>query len=87
MERTGALERRSGRDRRKGGKANYAGPERRRQYRRTADFIACIHCKKVCDASGHWGPNTATPDTTPQYRAGICPDCSQQGFTPFFPDE
>ena len=88
MERNGTLERRSGRDRRNGGASSYTGPERRRvKYRRTADFIACIHCRKVCDSNGTWGSNASTPDTIAQFRAGICPECSSKGFTPFFPDD
>ena len=88
MEKTGTRDRRSGRDRRKGEDTGYTGPERRRlKYRRNADFIACIHCKKVCDANGSWGSNASTPDTTAQFRAGICPECSLKGFTPFYPDD
>jgi len=88
MERTGTSDRRSGRDRRKGEDASYTGPERRRgKYRRSADFIACMHCKKVCDADGTWTSNAPTADTTSQFRAGICPECSSKGFTPFYPDD
>ncbi len=88
MERDRTLERRSGRDRRKNGASGYTGPERRRvKYRRDADFIACIHCKKVCNANGSWGSNALMPDIITQFRAGICPECSSKGFTPFYPSE
>jgi hypothetical protein len=88
MVRTETSDRRSGRDRRKGGASSYNAPERRRvKYRRNADFIACIHCKKVCDASGSWSPNASKADTITQFRAGICPECSSKGFTPFYPDD
>lgn len=88
MKRTGTSDRRSGHDRRQGGASSYTGPERRQvKYRRNADFIACRHCKKVCDANGSWGPNASTPDTISTFRAGICPECSSKGFTPFYPDD
>jgi len=87
MGRTGNSDRRRGVDRRKGGASDYTGPERRRAYRRKTDFIACVHCKKVCDASGNWGPKVSPPDTATRFRAGICPECSSKGFTPFYPDD
>jgi len=88
MEPNGTLERRSGRDRRKGGASRYTGPERRRgKYRRKVDFIACSHCKKVCDVHGNWSPEATPADSITPFRAGICPECSSKGFTPFYPDD
>jgi RNA polymerase subunit RPABC4/transcription elongation factor Spt4 len=88
MERTGSSDRRSGHDRRQGEDPSYTGPERRRgKYRRRADFIACRHCHKICDANGRWTPSATPPDTLSQFRAGICPACSSKGFTPFYPED
>ena len=87
MEQVRASERRSGRDRRTTGTYLYTGPERRvLRYRRGLDLIACIYCKKVCDAHGGWGQTATGTAKTNECRAGICPDCSSERFSKFYSD-
>ena len=85
MEQVRTSERRSGRDRRTHGASSYSGTERRSlMYRRGLDLVACIYCKKVCDAYGNWSQTASVTENITEYRAGICPECSSTRFPQFY---